>query len=253
MKEASLISIIIPTYNRAHLISETLDSIIDQTYQNWECIIVDDGSTDHTAKVVEDYCNGDRRFQYHHRPKDRLPGGNAARNYGFELSKGEYVNWFDSDDIMLPDFFKTKKVKLFNCHPNLDAVLAYGAYFENKNIINVDVKKPKLDLENVFLDYVSSELFFITHGPLWKRSFLIKQELFDEKRLKIQDTEFHFRMLLKGLCFMFYSDSYLFLIRRGDDRVSAKATLSIKKVRRCIEISFFSRLKMLIGFLINLG
>src|SRR6187431_937929 len=95
-----VISIIIPTYNRANLIGETLDSILAQTYQNWECIIVDDGSDDNTEEVVNSYVKKDSRFQYHQRPHDRPRGGNAARNYGFELSKGEFVNWFDDDDVM---------------------------------------------------------------------------------------------------------------------------------------------------------
>jgi len=116
-----LVSIIIPTFNRAHLIGETLDSIMAQTYTNWECIIVDDGSTDGTDKVMAEYIAKDPRFQYHHRPKDRLPGGNAARNYGFEVSKGEYVNWFDSDDIMLPSKLKVK-IKHFEKNKNLDVV-----------------------------------------------------------------------------------------------------------------------------------
>src|SRR5690554_2207297 len=103
MQEQPLVSIIIPTFNRAHLIGETLDSVIAQTYQNWECIVVDDGSTDHTAEIMANYLAKDSRFQYHHRPKNRPAGGNAARNFGFGVSKGEYINWLDSDDLFLPD------------------------------------------------------------------------------------------------------------------------------------------------------
>ena len=73
----SLISIIIPTYNRAHLISETLDSILAQTYLNWECIVVDDGSTDTTADVMREYIKKNSRFQYHQRPDNRKKGPNS--------------------------------------------------------------------------------------------------------------------------------------------------------------------------------
>ena len=107
-----LVSIIIPTYNRAHLIGETLDSIIAQTYTNWECIVVDDGSSDDTVEVLDTYCIKDSRIKYYQRPDEYLPGGNGARNYGFKLSNGEYVNWFDSDDIMATDFL-SEKVKIF--------------------------------------------------------------------------------------------------------------------------------------------
>lgn len=103
-----LVSIIIPTYNRAHLIGETLDSILAQTYENWECIIVDDGSADETDHVVSRYTEKDKRFKYYHRPVNRPKGANACRNYGFEKSRGEFINWFDSDDLMLPNNLETK-------------------------------------------------------------------------------------------------------------------------------------------------
>lgn len=64
-----LVSIIIPTYNRAHLIGETLDSVLAQTYINWECIIVDDRSTDDTKEVIDSYLYGDVRFSYFKRPE----------------------------------------------------------------------------------------------------------------------------------------------------------------------------------------
>ncbi|MBF8150981.1 glycosyltransferase family 2 protein [Winogradskyella sp. F6397] len=238
MSNFPLISIIIPTYNRAHLIGETLNSIIDQNYTNWECIIVDDGSTDNTIKVIEGYCRKDNRFQYYQRPENRLSGGNAARNYGYEMSQGEFVNWFDSDDIMLPNFL-TEKLKIFQHYPSLDAVLGYGAYFEEDKAV-LEVRKPKLDGDNSLVDYVSSKLFFITHGPLWKKSFLRNKVLYDENRIKLQDTEFHFRMLIEGLNFKFYEPDFLFLIRRGDDRISAKKTLTLKKLEAVFNYHYFT-------------
>ena len=98
-----LISIIIPTYNRAHYLKDTLESIINQTYQKWECIIVDDGSTDNTKDFILDYLKRDRRFSYIMRPSSIPKGANSCRNYGFELAKGDFIKWFDSDDIMLPE------------------------------------------------------------------------------------------------------------------------------------------------------
>lgn len=103
-----LVSIIIPTYNRAHLIGETLDSIIAQTDTNWECIVVDDGSTDHTDELLKKYCKRDNRFQYYHRPINRPKGANACRNYGLEKAKGDYIIFFDSDDLMLTEHIEIK-------------------------------------------------------------------------------------------------------------------------------------------------
>ena len=96
----SLVSIIIPTYNRAHLISETLHSIIAQTYTYWECIVVDDGSTDNTEEILKNYIKKDKRFQYHQRPKDKPKGANACRNYGISISNGDFLLVMDSDDLL---------------------------------------------------------------------------------------------------------------------------------------------------------
>ena len=74
-----LVSIIIPTYNRAHLISETLRSIKLQTYQNWECIIIDDGSTDNSAEVIAEFCAQDNRSQFFKRPQNQPKGANTCR------------------------------------------------------------------------------------------------------------------------------------------------------------------------------
>ena len=102
------ISIIIPTYNRAELLKGTLDSVMKQTYEQWECIIVDDGSSDNTKQVVENYINKDSRFKYYERPPSLNKGANACRNYGFKQSKGSFVKWFDSE---YPDVAGTPELR----------------------------------------------------------------------------------------------------------------------------------------------
>ena len=79
MVNPPLVSIIIPTFNRAHLLSETLHSVLTQTYTNWECLVVDDGSTDDTEYVVKSYVARDARIQFHIRPKYKIKGANACR------------------------------------------------------------------------------------------------------------------------------------------------------------------------------
>ena len=153
----TLVSIIIPTFNRANLIVETLDSVLLQTYQHWECIIIDDGSTDNTEYIVGNYLKKDSRFRYYHRPKNRLKGGNAARNYGFELCKGEYVNWFDSDDVMDPDFIKFKILK-FKKEKETDAVISKTAMFKD-NIANIIGKENRTFLtDNTLQDFLKLKI-----------------------------------------------------------------------------------------------
>ncbi len=219
---ASLVSIIIPTYNRAHLIGETLNSVLAQTYTNWECIIVDDGSTDNTDEVVDEYLKKDKRFQYHHRPKDRLPGGNAARNYGFELSKGEFINWFDSDDLMHKNLVLLK-MKAFKSS-EIDFVFCNNKVFIKKTdcldgSISSIIKKSSS--KNIY-NYILGKLFFPTPGPLWRKKSLDKAVLFNENLRRGQESDFHFKQLIRGLKFKFL-DEKLYFIRRGIDGISTQS------------------------------
>ena len=100
MSDFPLVSIIIPTFNRAQFIGEALDSVLSQTYAHWECIIVDDGSTDNTSEVLSAYCLKDKRFQYFKRPSHWPKGANGSRNYGISKSKGVYFAFCDDDDFL---------------------------------------------------------------------------------------------------------------------------------------------------------
>jgi glycosyltransferase involved in cell wall biosynthesis len=196
-----LVSIIIPTYNRAHLIGETLDSILAQTYTNWECIVVDDGSTDETDKLLATYCEKDTRFQYLHRPNNRPKGANACRNYGFEVSIGEYVNWFDDDDVMLAEKLETQIFALHNS--KYDYTICQTMMIDATNKKEIGLRVPNLISENIFEDYILAKIFWLTGAPLWKKQFLKETKLiFDEELHQAQDYDFHMRIL-------YISENYL--------------------------------------------
>ncbi|MGG7033616.1 MAG: glycosyltransferase family 2 protein [Flavobacterium sp.] len=191
-----LVSIIIPTYNRAHLISETLDSVLAQTFENWECIIVDDGSTDNTNEVVEEYLKKDSRFQYHHRPANRPKGANACRNYGFELSKGEYINWFDSDDVMHHDKLLIQISSLENSNYNFS--VCQTLVFENSIENVIGLRHGIIHSENPFVDYLMLKIIWMTPSALWKKGLLQTLDyLYDEELQAAQEWEFHCRVLNK--------------------------------------------------------
>lgn len=90
-----LISVIIPVYNRDYCLARCLDSVLSQTFTDWECILVDDGSTDQTLSVCRRYAEADSRFRVYSQPNG---GASVARNRGLELAKGEYIAFIDSDD-----------------------------------------------------------------------------------------------------------------------------------------------------------
>jgi glycosyltransferase involved in cell wall biosynthesis len=94
-----LVTIIVPVYNGAGFIPDTLESVSRQSHPEWECVVVDDGSTDDTAAIVKKITGGDDRFSYVYQ---RNAGLSAARNAGLERARGEYIQFLDADDIILP-------------------------------------------------------------------------------------------------------------------------------------------------------
>lgn len=90
------------TYNRSQYILESIQSIKNQTFENWECLIIDDGGTDNTREVLAPVLNEDLRFQYYIRTPKYQKGLPGSRNYGLDLAKGDYIIFFDDDDIAHP-------------------------------------------------------------------------------------------------------------------------------------------------------
>jgi glycosyltransferase involved in cell wall biosynthesis len=112
------VSVIIPTYNRAQLLAEAIDSVLNQTFSDFELIIVDDGSTDHTADVVRSY--HDQRI--HYCPQGKQERG-AARNRGVALSQGEYLTFLDDDDWYMPCKLEVQ-VQGLRMHPDVGMVIS---------------------------------------------------------------------------------------------------------------------------------
>lgn len=139
-QDSILFSIVVPTYNRAHLISKTLDSILCQTYSNYEVIVVDDGSTDNTEELIRSKYRDRVRF-YKKENAERA----AARNFGTKQAKGEYVLWFDSDDIMYPNhlYVTSEMVKQHNS-PEVIA-LSFDFLDVNDQIVRTDILPDKIN------------------------------------------------------------------------------------------------------------
>ncbi len=189
-----LVSIVIPTFNRALVISETLNSIIEQSYKNWECIIVDDGSTDNTFEILQSYTKKDKRFKCLKRPENRAKGANACRNYGFQNSKGEYVQWFDSDDIMHPHKLE-KKVRLL-LKSNYDFVVCSGIEFKGHIENNLHKWNKTISKQPVF-DHIIGTISLHTNGPLFRRAIIEQSDLFDESLMRKQEWEYYTRLLFQ--------------------------------------------------------
>ena len=101
---STIVSIIVPCFNQAHFLDEALQSVFDQIYKYWECIIVNDGSPDHTAEVAKHWIKKDSRFSYLYKENGGL---SSARNAGVAISKGEYILPLDSDDFLDSGYLST--------------------------------------------------------------------------------------------------------------------------------------------------
>ena len=170
-----LVSIIVPCYNQAHYLSEALQSVLEQTYTNWECIIVDDGSTDKTKSVLQSFMNQDSRFKFIQRPPNRQKGANACRNFGFEHCKGKFIQWIDSDDVMLPKFVETKITLLENS--SKDYLITLTEDFEHPDInSNLGVNKAYYtfhDYKITHFNYCTQKLNWLTPDLFLKREIMI--------------------------------------------------------------------------------
>lgn len=160
INNSPLLSIIIPTYNRADFIAITLDSIVKQTNSNFEVIIVDDGSKDNTEEVVQLFL-ADQRFTYY--KKENGERG-AARNYGANKALGKYVNFFDSDDLLYPNHVEEIVKIIENDSPN---VFHLGYDLKDKELKLLSTVK-NID-ENI-----------IKGNPYSCNGIVVKKEVFDK-------------------------------------------------------------------------
>ena len=195
-----LVSIIIPTYNRAHIISETLDSVFAQTYSNWECIVVDDGSTDNTDAILASFIEKDSRFQYMHRPEHRLKSASTCRNIGFENSKGSYIQYLDSDDLLTENKLQ-EQVKILSTTSDYAIATCRWARFrtlgtEIKMIENLETFQD-FDSVELFLNALGNSMgYFPPHCYLIKRKLIEKSGGWNEYLSLNDDCEFMMRVLV---------------------------------------------------------
>lgn len=193
---SKLISIIIPTSNRAHLIIETLVSIQKQTYVNWECLIIDDGSTDNTISVLSNFLKYDNRFTYLRRPKNRLKGPSSCRNYGFELSKGSFVQFFDSDDIMHHNHLEEKIIAIKATDFVVCKIQEFQGDFDF-DLFKTDNVPDILKFDDLFEAFVCGNFPMMMVAPMWRAEVLKRHLPFNENLHILEDHELYARILFE--------------------------------------------------------
>jgi glycosyltransferase involved in cell wall biosynthesis len=185
-----LISVLMPLFNEVETIPMALASLQAQTFKNWECIVVDDGSTDNPKRMIQEV--GESRVRYH--PLIRNYGRGYARQYGLEVAKGQYVTFLDADDWIYPDKLQ-HQAALLEAEPNI-AIVSTGMAITNANdqligVRNVDVNEPVLrtPMKHPGMPPVA-------FAPSMMSTDLAKRVGFDPSFPIAEDTDFLLRALL---------------------------------------------------------
>ncbi len=183
-----LVSIIIPTYNRSILLRETLNSVLNQTYQNFEILIIDDGSTDNTEEMIKSF--HEKRIKYIFQAHTGLPA--SGRNVGLRHVKGEYIAFLDSDDLWLPRKLEIQ-IKFLNLMPEILIIASNGVFFPTKPFIKViDIKKNT----TISFKQLLENNIIINSSVLMRKDLISEIGLLDEDRnLKYgEDYEYWLRI-----------------------------------------------------------
>jgi glycosyltransferase involved in cell wall biosynthesis len=200
----SLVSIIIPCYNYGWLLAQTLDSLLAQTYQMWECIIVDDGSTDNTREVSESYQSRDPRFRYIYQSNG---GVSRARNNGLKHAFGTYIQFLDGDDLLSAHKLEVHLKYLLD-NPAVDLVYGPVQYFDDGNFASL---RQSLDMSgmpwmpnvsgqgpDIVFQLVKSNIMVI-QSPLIKKAALAKTGFFNESLRYNEDWYLWLKCALVGM------------------------------------------------------
>ena len=227
-----LISIVMPTFNNADFIGETLNSVINQTYQNWECIIVDDGSTDNSELIIQQYCNRDSRFKYFKRPENKIKGPSSSRNFGIEKANTDFIVFLDADDLITKECLGNR-ILFAQQNANYD-------FWIFKTKIFKDFSNDENKIFNIVLDEYNDESYlkvflngnfpFCISGPLWRTEKLKLINGFDETLQIFEDPDLHIRAFnnnLKSITAVNYNFDHLYRVNL-ENKIKKNLILSKK-------------------------
>ena len=237
-----LVSIIIPCYNYAHFLVECFDNLKNQSHTNWECLIVDNASTDNSKDVIQSFSALDNRIKYLYQS---IKGPSAARNLGIKEAKGEYIQFLDADDLLQVNKLKNG-ISIFNNHPDVAIVYSDMRYFAhgNKNELFYAMQLNKIhdkpwmcyaqgQKKEMLPDLLKANIMVIS-SPLIKKNILNKVGDFEQSMFFHEDWELWLRFA--------FADS-LFLC---DKEIDSMTLIRVHKTSHSSNNSF----KMFLGTLI---
>ena len=247
------ISIIVPVYNVEKYLKYCVNSILSQTYKNFEIILVDDGSTDSSGKMCDDFASKDNRIKVIHKKNGGL---SSARNEALKIASGDYIGFIDSDDCIVPDFYEY----LYNLMKKHNADIAQGYFLripdddiESVNSIIEDENK-KIDIIEKVLNneealdvlYGILEWPYVQEVVVWNKLYkrdVLNNIVFPEK--KLHEDEFTTHKILYNIKKIVVSNKYIYGYMQTKNSIMRKE-ISLKRVEDNLEaslsaIEFFSK------------
>lgn len=210
------VSVIIPCFNAEKWIREAIESCLTQTYSDVEIIVIDDGSTDNSLKIIKTFGN---KIIWRSYPQK---GGNYARNRGFELSQGEYIQYLDADDYILAE--KIEKQVSFLEATGADVV--YGDWRHQRHLPDGSSFLDKIEISETQADILAALLanwWVALAALMYKRSAVENSDKWDESLLAAQDRDFLLSVVMNGAKVVYQPGCYAIYRRYGSVTVSTSS------------------------------
>lgn len=243
------VSVIIPTYNRSHFILDAIDSVLNQAFQDFEIIVIDDGSNDDTREVLRKY---DAIVNHVYQENK---GRSEARNTGIKIAKGEYIAFLDDDDIWLPQKLE-KQITFLDANPDIGLVHAFTEVIDEEGrMLTADTKnRLKLYRKAVKVGYtyegMSHLCVMFMSTVMLRKECLDKVGLFDPNIPAFEDWDFYLRFALKYSIVMIPEFLVRFRMHKGRTTTDEFAEGRIKTAMKhltllnsCIGIPFRSKIQ----------
>lgn len=224
-----MLSIIVPVYNSSKYLNYCLNSIKNQTFSDFECILIDDGSTDESAKICKQFCKDDYRFRYFYKTN----GGVAeARNYGVLYSKGDYLSFVDNDDILHPFMYEILMRNIFEYKTDVSACSYEKSKKDYNNIIkklNTNIRDCKTYVLSNRNDIYNCITSGVLSGLIWNKVYkrkVIINNYFDTKIMLVDDADFTIRVFdnVKTVCYV--NEKLYYWVQHGTNQTTSSSYIS---------------------------
>ncbi|MFJ6210786.1 glycosyltransferase [Lysinibacillus sp. NPDC092081] len=227
----STVSIILPVYNSELFVQQAIESVLKQTYTQIELIIIDDGSTDNTKRIL---CEYESNPKVHIISLEKNSGVSVARNIGIQEAKGEYIAFIDADDLFMPNKVE-EQVNVFKQNPSIDFVFNDIMVIDHNNN-KVNELQSYFQPKNILLELCFRQIIPAPACIMVKRDFINRFNIMFNKDFKYaEDYDFTFQLFLQGK--HFYLKESLYLWRRHINNTSNNI-ISTRKIENSIVIKY---------------